>query len=214
MFASALPGDIAKGYALQGRRKVVIPTGLVTLIAAKTTTAGEIFTLRWPSSAASLYLRRLRVRYRMTTAMTVAAQEMGAGLWLAHAYTVNGTNGTAIDLGTTIADTGEFLSTNSNSLLTAGCCRAADTAAITAGTRTLDAYPIGLVSAQVSGIGDTVPDTSGDYATLFDGTAPGAQPIQFNQNQGFSVCNTVLMGTTGVGRWDIEMEWDEGVPQT
>ncbi len=213
MFAATTPGTISKGYTLLGRYRQVIPTGLVTLIAAKTATLGEIFTLRWPSSAASLYLRSARVRYRMTTAMTVAAQEMGAGLWLAHAYTVNGTDGTAIDLGTSVDDTGAMVSTFTDSLITAGCCRAAGTAAITAGTRTLDAFPVGLVSTQVSGIGDTVPDAAGEYGTLFDmRSTPGALPIQLNANQGFSVCNTILMGTTGAGRWDLEIEWDEGVP--
>lgn len=211
MFPARLPGDMTNGYVLQGRYHVCVPSGLVTTIAAKTATAGELFTLRWPSSAASMYLRYVAVRFRVTTAFT-AAQEVGAGLWLAHAYTGNGTNGTAVDLGTTIDDTGAYLSTQTDSLITAGCCRVADTAAITAGTRTLDAYPLRIVSAQVSGIADNVPDASGDYAVLFDGRSPGALPLQFNANQGFSVCNTILMGATGVGRWEFEIEWDEGVP--
>lgn len=212
MFPAILPGDMAKGYTFQGRYRVVVPTGLVTTIAAKTATAGELFTLRWPSAASSFYLRRLRARFRLTTAFSAAVQEMGCGLWLAHTYTVNGTNGTAIDLGTTIDDTGAVASVETDSLITAGCCRAATTAVVTAGTRTLDAYPVGLISTRVSGIGDTVPDASGEYGILYDGTGPGAMPLRFDQNQGFSVCNTILMGADGAGRWDFEMEWDEGVP--
>lgn len=56
--------------------------------------------------------------------------------------------------------------------------------------------------------------TGCEFGVLFDARGPGQMPIQLNADQGFSVCNTVLMGTTGEGRWDFEMEWDEGVPIT
>ena len=212
MRPAILPGDITKGYAFQGRYSPVVTSGAVTLIAARSTTAGEIFTLRWPSAAASMYVRYVGARFRVTTAFA-AAQEVGCDLILAHAYTVNGTDGTAVDLGTTIDDTGALLSTFTDSLLTAGCCRVAGAAAITAGTRTLDAHPIGLVSNMVSGIGDTMPDVGGYYYPLFDVRGKSdALPIQLNANQGLSIRNTILMGAVGVGRWEFEIEWDEGVP--
>lgn len=37
-------------------------------------------------------------------------------------------------------------------------------------------------------------------------------PIRLDTDMGFVVRNTVLMGASGVGRWDFLVEWDEGTP--
>ncbi len=36
-------------------------------------------------------------------------------------------------------------------------------------------------------------------------------PIVLGADEGFVIRNLILMGATGVGRWDFLIEWDEGV---
>ena len=162
-------------------------------------------------------MKRVAAKFMLTTAYGTA-QETGCDLILAHSFTVNGTNGTAIDVGSTVADTGNLYSGQPTSVLTAGCVRTATSAVITAGTHTLNGAPIAILSGWSGAIGDMVPGLArgvpaGDgYGTLFDADLSAHRaPIVLGQDQGFIVRNLVLMGATGVGRWDFLIEWDEGV---
>lgn len=211
------PKDMGGEYTVRCRKRLVVSTGAVTLIAARTATAGQLLTIRYPSSTASkMYVKYIGARFILTTAYTTA-QETGCDLILARSYTVNGTAGTAVDVGSTVADTNNLATEFGTSLITAGCARVADASAITAGTHTLDANPIGITSGWSSAIGIMVPEaTAGaksDFATLFDARQTGL-PLKFGQDEGFVVRNTVLMGAVGVGRWDFCVEWDEGTPHT
>ena len=48
-------------------------------------------------------------------------------------------------------------------------------------------------------------------AVLFDVNDAG-YPIVLANNEGFVVRNLILMGAVGVGRFDFQVAWDEGVP--
>lgn len=211
------PKDLAGKYALRGSYRLVCSTGAVTTIAARTATAGQLLTMRNPSTTTALYLKRVAARFFCSTAYGTA-QETGADLILARTYTVNGTNGTAVDVGSSVANTGSLQAAFATSVITAGCTRVADTAAITAGTHTLDANPIGVVSGYTSAIGIMVPEaTSGaasNFANLWDyRLSAHGMPIKLVQDEGFVVRNLILMGATGVGRWDFLVEWDEGIAE-
>jgi hypothetical protein len=210
------PRELAGDYTLLGSHRLVCSTGAVTTIAARTATAGQLFQFRWPSStSARCFVRYVGAKFTLTTAYGTA-QETGCDLIVARSFTVNGTDGTAVDVGSTVTDTNKLMENFSDSLITAGCVRVATTAAITAGTHTLDANPIGILSDWSTGIGSTVPlATSGagsSFGTLFDARAKDAAPIILKQDEGLLARNLVLMGATGVGRWDFCIEWDEGVP--
>lgn len=201
-------------YNVRGSYRLACSSGAVTTLAA----AGQIFTLRWPDTTYKFWLKRLLARFVLTTAYGTA-QETGCELILARAYTVNGTAGTAIDAGDTVTTTNKLIKAQPASLITAGCLRVATTAVITAGTLTLDANPIAMASGWSGAIGDMVPPAGsgsavpGHYAVLYDGALSAHEaPIVFGQNEGFVVRNKILMGATGVGRWDFLMEWDEGQP--
>lgn len=208
------PKELGGGYNLTGSYIVAAPTGAVTTIAAATSTAGQLFNFRNPSSTVKCFVKYIGAKFILTTAYTTA-QETGCDLILAHSFSVNGTNGTAVDVGSTVANTGKLLTGMATSALTAGCVRVATSAVITTGTHTLDANPIAILSDWSGAIGATVPTTSSGsrsgYGTLWDCNASTHQaPIILGQNEGFLIRNLVLMGATGVGRWDFRVEWDEG----
>lgn len=198
---------------LLGSYRFTVPTGSVTLIAARTATAGQLLNFRRSSSAATLVsVKFVGARFMLTTAYTTA-QETGCDLTVARLFTVSGTDGTAIDLGSTVANTGKLLAGFPTSIMgaTAGTSRVATTAAITAGTHALDANSLGSLSGWSTGIGDIVPDTasgsSEGYGTLYDAARSG--PLFLGADEGLIVRNTILMGAVGVGRWRFLVEWDE-----
>lgn len=211
------PHALREDYAFSGSYRLVCSTGAVTVLAAATATAGQLFNFRNPSATVKCFIRYVGAKFILTTAYGTA-QETGIDMILAHSFTVNGTNGTAIDVGSTVAATGKLSSADcATSALTAGCVRTATASTITAGTHTLDANPIGTLNDWSGAIGATVPTTSsgaaGQFGTLFSARGREEMPIVLGQNQGFLLRNTVLMGATGVGRWDFCVEWDEGVSE-
>lgn len=212
--------DLRGGYDCRGSFRLVCSTGAVTTIAAGTATAGQLFNFRWPAAgtvgSVNAYIKYVGAKFTLTTGYGTA-QETGCDLILAHAFTVNGTNGTAIDVGSTVTDTGKLSSDGATSLISAGCVRTATSAVITAGTHTLDANPIGILSDWSGAIGDTIPRTTSGarsgFGTLFDAyESRHRAPLALDADEGFVIRNLVLMGATGVGRWDFLIEWDEGTP--
>lgn len=214
------PQELVGRYALRGSYRLVCSTGAVTTIAARTATAGYLFTTRWDptDTTVKMYLKYVGAKFTLTTAYGTA-QETGCDMILARSYTASATGATAVDVGSTVANTGNLTADFSTSLIAANATRVADTGAITAGTQTLDANPIGILSGWSSAIGITVPTTGSGardgFGTLWDYTQSSHRmPIKFSNDEGFVLRNLILMGASGVGRWDFCVEWDEGVPET
>lgn len=205
---TALSGD----YDISGSFRRGVRSGKVTTLAAD----GIIFTLRWPSSTHKMLLKYVGARF--TTAVAYGtAQETGCYLQIARSYTVNGTNGTALDFGSTLTGAGKSLTAQSTSKITAGCARVATTAVVTAGTiGAADPGSIGTITGWAGALGALIPasPSRGDgYGTLFDARLSTHEaPLVFAQNEGFEIKNLVLMGATGEGFWDFLLEWDEGIP--
>jgi hypothetical protein len=217
MISKNRPKVFAGEYDVRGSYRLVCSTGLVTGVAAATDTAGFLFTMRWSSSTATkMILKRVGARFTCTTAYGTA-QRTGADLILARSYTANASGGTAVDVGSTVANTGNLLAAQPTSLVIANATRVATTDAFTAGTQTLDANPVGVIVGWTTASGIQVPETTsgvaGGYGLLFDADSSAHQsPIVFTQDEGFVIRNKVLMGATGVGVWDFLVEWDEGTP--
>lgn len=204
-------------YALRGSYRLAVSSGAVTIIAARTASAGQLFAFRWSSSSAvRCFLKYVGAKFTLATAYTTA-QETGCDMILARAFTASASGGTAVDTGSTVAGTGKLMSGFPTSLMgVASLVSVASTAALTAGTHTLDANPVAVRSDWSGAIGATVPASGSGvgsgYASLWDARATGDAPIVFAQDEGFVLRNLVLMGATGVGRWDFLVEWDEGTP--
>lgn len=202
-----LLGDVDK---FLGEFLAAVPSGAVTTIAAGTGSAGHLLAFRWGDTGGNkMALRYLAAQFCLTTAFG-AAQEVGCEAFVARSFTASSSGGTAITLTT---NNNKRRKGGATSLVTDA--RVATTAALTAGTLTLDAQAFGSTSGWAGAAGVVIAKT-----VLFDARdtihgesgIPTRSPIILEQDEGFVVRNTVLMGASGVGRWQFFAEWDEIKP--
>jgi hypothetical protein len=177
-----------------GWNSVGAASGLVTGLAANAT----LFSLR-NLSGNPVLVRRLGVGFVTTTAFT-AAQMMSFGLLAARSFTASDSGGTAIALTGNNAKHRTSLGTP-----TSLDCRIATTAALTAGTRTVDANLLG-VQAGWSGAAGTVIAPALNNLLSHD---TGDYPLVLAQNEGLVVANLTAMGAGGVGTAFVAIEFAE-----
>lgn len=189
--------------AAQGRYRLTAISGLMTTIAAGTATAGHIFAWRWGSAAPNIVkVYRINVRFRTIAGFT-AAQEIEFAAYRATGYSASHTGGTPIV--TTGTELRKDTTDDGGSFLTDA--RIATTAALTAGTHTLQANPFFADSYAELAAAATVPkgriDTGYNYQELLH------EPLVFRQNEGFIIRNEILMGAGGTVRMFVDMDWIE-----
>jgi len=182
-----------------GAYELGISSGLLTAVAAGAT----VFSFRWsPATNTNLCLiRRVEIGFSTITAFGTA-QSLQYSMQIARQWLSNDTTGT----------TASFAQTNTAKMRTSmptsgfaggGQIFAANTGAISAGTRTLDSQAMAFVSGSSTAIGTTLPNTplyqqqTGDY------------PLIFAANEGFIINNVQLMGATGVINLYVNVEWFE-----
>lgn len=178
--------------------KQTVSTGSVTTIAAATATAGHLLALRSATAGKAVRIRSMEVEFILTTAFG-AAQRVGFDAVVARAYTAAHTLQTALDFS---GNTGNARTSYDATILTG---RIAGTAALTAGTHTLDTNPVARGSYWASAIGQVLGPRFYDFSGLECGG------LVLANEEGLVVRNTVLMGATGVGQWDFTFEWDDVV---
>ena len=188
-----------------GEFRMAAQSGLVTVAAAASSTAGHMFVMRNPSTTKKFQLRYLAATFATTTAMA-AQQPMGYDLIVGRAYTASHTGGTAIDMFT--ATGSNKVRTNQDlTLFTTNTVRIATTAGLTAGTHTLDGQAISqkmFLSPTLGNVAEVVLFDARD-----DGDGAVRSTLSLGQDEGIIVRNSVLMGATGVGYLVINVEWDE-----
>jgi hypothetical protein len=166
-------------------------TGLLTTVAA----AGAIFSLR-QIAATLLIVRRLGVGFVCTTAFTTA-QRVDYGAIVARAFSTSDSGGTPIAL------TGNNAKVRTSlGALTSVDCRIATTAALTAGTKTLDTNTVAQTGGWVGAAGGGVAPSPNNLIQHDTGDYPLVLAI----NEGLNVQNLTLMGAVGVGVGYINME--------
>jgi hypothetical protein len=179
-----------------GSYQMAVTSGLM---AAGIATDANILSFRWTSSTSVAVLRSVR----MTAFNGGTASAAGTGyfqMFVARSFTGSDSGGTAFTL-----------TTNNGKMKTAfattavGDIRASSTAALTAGSRTLDAQPL-------CSIGITLPITTVNY--FFVGPnielyrpEPTMWPLVMAQNEGFVV--QVKMPATGTWGFSFNLAWDE-----
>ena len=193
---------------LHGEFRLGLTSGLVTVAAAATATAGHMFAMRNPSTTTKINLRYLAGSFITSTGFG-ALQPMGYDLIVGRTWTAAYTGGTAIDVGSTVTTTNKVRVNQDTSIITANNCRMCTTAGLTAGgTPTLDANPV----AVKFGLGSTAIGVQFDF-TLWDARDDQAQhcrsPLTLGPDEGIFVRNVILMGATGVGYLSLNLEWDE-----
>jgi hypothetical protein len=187
--------DVASSY------RQTVTSGAVTTIAAATASAGHILALRNPTANTRQFrLRSLEVEFILNVAFG-AAQEVGFDVSIARSYTAAHTGGTALTLngntGKVVGGTGGY----DPSTVTG---RIASTAALTAGTQTLDTNPIASASVWCAAVGVQL-------NRFYDFTSMPIGGIILRPDEGIVARNSVLMGASGVGAWRFTYELDEGV---
>lgn len=178
--------------------------------------ASPVFSFRWGDSTRACMVRRVAITARnLTTAFT-------AGVFLfelmqARSFTASDSGGGAVTL---TGNNGKRRTSMGTSLVTD--MRVSTTAALTAGTRTLDTPPTGIIRGNVPatavnypfvGLGSAnIPGAStGAYSTawqdLFRRDTSNEWPLVYVQNEGFIIRATVP--ATGTWTFDVLVEWDE-----
>lgn len=194
---------------LHGEYRMSAMSGLVTVAAAATTTAGHMFVMRNPSETKKVIVRYVNAQFATTTAMG-AQQPMGYGLHITRGATAVYTGGTAIDM-FTVTGSQKLRADQDLTLFTTNNVRIATTAGLTVpATQNVDAHPLAqkmFLSPVLGEVADV---------TLLDARDDGASTARSALVLGYQEClvitNIVLMGATGVGYFVPTIEWDEVTP--
>lgn len=183
---SLRPGQFIGYYSVSGS------SGALTGVAA----AGPVWSFR--NTGANLILvRRVSIGFVTTTAFT-AAQGLQYEMFRANSFTASDSGGTALFT----AGQNKHRTSFTN-ITSAPDIRISSTAALTAGTRTLETAGMGIASGPSTGLGTGMPITdileqdAGDY------------PFVLAQNEGFVIANGIAMGAAGVIRLQVSVEYAE-----
>lgn len=179
-----------------GYNSVGTQTGLLTGLAANS----AIFSLRNLSSNL-LLIRRVGIGFVTITAF-ITAQRVDFGLTFARAFTASDSGGTVVPL---TGNNGKHRT--SLATPTSVDCRVSTTAALTAGTKTLDPLPLGQVVTWSGAIGASLspaPDNLFSHNT-------GDYPLILAVNEGINIIMPTAMGAAGVGIAYMNIEFAEVV---
>ncbi len=167
-------------------------SGALTGVAAN----GPVFSLR-NTGANLLMVRRVQVGFVTTTAFT-AAQGLVYQLLKANGFTTSDTGGTALYAAGQNKHRLSF-----TNITAAPDIRIASTAALGAGTRSLETVSMGIAGGTSNGLGTSMPMTA-----LLSHDA-GDHPIILAQNEGLVIANGIAMGAAGVIQWHVNIELAE-----
>jgi hypothetical protein len=177
---------------LIGYYSVAGVSGALTGVAAN----GAVFSFRNTGSNLML-MRRVMLGFVTTTAFTTA-QGLAYALIRANSFTASDTGQTSLFTAGQNKHRNGF-----TNITSAPDIRIANTAAITAGTRTLETNSLVVVSGGSTALGTGITpqvlleQDTGDY------------PLVLAQNEGFVVTNLIAMGAAGVIQLNVSIEFAE-----
>lgn len=200
--------ETSKALRVTGRPMVIGARGAYSLsvtsgvMAAGLAANAEIFQFRWTSATLVALLRSVRIEAG-NAGTAFAAGVATFGMRQARTWTVDGTGGTAITVATNDQKKKTAFATTAAPSGTG--IRVASTAALGAGTKTLDGNDFaGLTCGVLATAGHTIL-TPGTY--LWERNTSDEWPIYYAQNEGFVVRATVPI--TGTWTFNLDMEWNE-----
>jgi hypothetical protein len=168
-------------------------------IAAGLAANSEVFQFRWSDAARLCAVRKVVIAGLSGSATAFAAGFGRVHMTSAPSWTVSGSGGNA---GILTTNEGKMRTSMGTTLL--GDVRIASTAALAAGTKTLDTDSIGLYAFSV---GTVVSATYLNQTVLF-GEDPGPEhPLILAQNEGFVIRAT--MPATGTWQFGVTVTWSE-----
>lgn len=178
--------------------------GLTGILPAALGANSEIFQFRWADATRFAIIRRIFVSASVTTTFFAAGVPVQMDLIKSTTWTVAGTGGT----GLTPAATLKRRTSMGSTLVASGDMRIATTAALGAGTKTLEALSMasilagGPITASLNGtIFAAVPLYEADVSD-------GDHPLVLAQNEGFSI-RSVAVPATGTWQVAFRLSWAE-----
>lgn len=178
--------------------------GFTGIIGAGLGANSEIFQFRWTDSTRLAVIRKIRISAAVSTTFFIAGVPLQIDLVKSSAWSAPGTGGTAV----TPAALMKRRASMGSSLVASGDIRIATTAALGAGTKTLETLSLSTIVAagpMVSGSGTIIaPGTILWQAEVGD----GEHPLVLASQEGFSIRSVAVPGT---GTWQaaINVDWAE-----
>lgn len=179
--------------------------GLTGILPAALGANSEIFQFRWTDATRLCLIRKIRISACVSTTFFAAGVPVQIDAIKATAWTAQGTGGTA----PTIAANLKKRTAMASSLIAAGDIRIASTAALGAGTKTLESTAFAAIAAP----GPITASLNGQIiapATILwqSEVSDGEHPIVLAQNEGF-VIRSVAVPATGTWMAGFEVQWIE-----
>jgi hypothetical protein len=165
----------------------------------------EIFQFRWTDVTRLCVVRKIRISAAVSTTFFAAGVPIQIDLVKATAWTVQGTLGTGI----TPAALLKKRTSMPNTLLATGDARIATTAALGAGTKTLEGLSLAAILASAPITASLYGQIIAPGTILFQNeVGDGEHPLILAQNEGF-VIRSVAVPATGTWTASIEVQWAE-----
>jgi hypothetical protein len=189
-------------YGSLGSYAISAVTGtLAAAIAANS----ELAQFRWTDATRLAAVRRVRVSAGMNVAATAAAL-LSLEAVIARAFTAAGSGGTAL---TITGNAGKLRTSMGTTLL--GELRVATTAALGAGTKTLDANGIGILAYGIltGAITVTPQGTIVPLSDLYDCDNADGHPVVLAQNEGVVVKTGIINPAAMTWNLGVTFRWSE-----
>jgi hypothetical protein len=180
--------------------------GVTGDIGAGAAADSEVFQFRWTHASNLAVIQEIIVT-GMRASTAFAAGNIDLKATIARSFSASGTGGTAL----TLTGNNQALRTSMGATLV-GDARIATTAALGAGTKTLDSQDIGFIATHSSGgVGSATPIIGSIHlptTTLFKADVnSGEHPVVLATNEGFVIRATVP--GTGVWNLGVRIKWAE-----
>ena len=174
-------------------------SGLSGTMAAGLATNAEVFQFRWVDATRVCVVTSVKFDGLSGSATAFAAGFGKVDMVIARSWTADGSGGSTL----TLAGNNQKLRSSMNTTLIGGS-RISSTAALSVGTKTLDAHAIGQYSAAFGTATSTQWIPQND---LFHADPGGESPVVLTQNEGFVVRATVP--ATGTWQFGVTVAWTE-----
>jgi hypothetical protein len=177
--------------------------GFTGIIGAAISANSEIFQFRWMSTAKHAVIRRVELSAAVTTTMFAAGVPVRLDLVKSIDWSAVGTGGTEI----TMAALNKRKASMSSSVLVALDARIATTAALGAGTKTLEGNSLAAILAG-GPITGSLAGTIFPAGTILWESKPNEPPLTLVGTEGFSI-RAVSVPATGTWAASVKVDWDE-----
>lgn len=189
------------------------------------TLSSAVFSVQWNSPTTCMQLTTIELRYTINTTFT-ASQDCAFGLYKVAGYTSAPTGGyagtfTATGSGSTTYPTQSLDRVGGNPALgsasligqssyfaTAGDFRISTAGALTAGTGTIDHYPMFIWDGFESSTAVGLAASANTYPWEI-GNDPNTHCLTLQQYDGFVICPMITLGAGGVLNFFVTLEWIE-----